>query len=101
MEAILITGGIVMSSLLCVFASLRNGGEVLENTIPMLLCQFYIMVASLLDLAVLADGVMTRTLGMVILVLGAAPAVLKKSSFQGARYCIALGATLTACAMMF
>jgi hypothetical protein len=66
----------------------------------MLLCQFYIMVASLLYLAVLADGVMTRTLGMVALVLGAAPVVLKKSSFQGARYCIALGATLIACAMM-
>ena len=58
------------------------------------------MVASLLYLAVLADGVMTRTVGMVALVLGAAPIVLKKSSFQGARYCIALGATLNACAMM-
>jgi hypothetical protein len=100
MEAILITGGIMLCSLLCVFASLRNRGEVLENTVPMLLCQFYIMVASLLYLAVLADGVMTRTLGMVALVLGAAPIVLKKSSFQGARYCIALGATLIACAMM-
>ncbi|MBQ2777147.1 MAG: hypothetical protein IJF50_06560 [Peptococcaceae bacterium] len=101
METILIAGGIVLCSLLCVFASLRNGGEILNNMIPMLLCQFYIMVAALLYLTVLADGFLPRTLGMIIFVLGAAPAALKKASFQGARYCIALGATLLACAMMF
>ncbi len=97
----LITGGVVLCSLLCVFAALRNGGDVLQNMIPMLLCQFYLMVAALLYLTFMADGFFARTLGFVIFVLGAAPAALKKTSFQGARYCIALGATLAACAMLF
>ena len=101
METVLITGGVVLCSLLCVFASLRNGGEILNDIVPLLLCQFYIMVAALFYLAVLADGFLPRTLGMIIFALGAAPLILRKNSFQGARYCIALGATLTACALLF
>lgn len=93
--------GVVLCSLLCVFASLRNGGEVLQNTVPMLLCQFYLMVTALLYLTTAADGFLLQVTGFIIFTLGVAPAAMKKKSFQGARYCIALGATLAACAMLF
>lgn len=101
METIMITLGIMLFSLVCVFAALRNGGDVMNNLPFMLLCQAYIMVTALFYLTMLADNVIMNTLGMVTFVLGAAPIVLKKTSFQGARYCIALGATLIACMMLF
>ncbi len=98
---LLIAGGVMLCSLLCVFASLRNGGKMIQKPIPMLLCQFYLMMTALLQLTFLADGFITRVLGLLIFALGAVPAALKKNSFQGARYCIAFGAVLTAFAMLF
>lgn len=99
--SLLLIFGVVLCSLLCVFAALRNSGEVLQGMLPMLLCQFYLMVTAMIYLAAVADGFLPQVLGFVIFALGAAPSAMKKKSFQGARYCIALGATLAACAMLF
>lgn len=99
--SLLLVFGVVLCSLLCVFAALRNGGEVLQGMLPMLLCQFYLMVTAMLYLTAAADGFLSQVIGFMVFALGAAPSALKKKSFQGARYCIALGATLIACAMLF
>ena len=42
--------GIVLCSLLCVMAALRNGGVYLERQSILLLCQVYLVLAALLQL---------------------------------------------------
>ena len=88
--------GVMLCSLLCVFAALRNGGEVLESTPMMLLCQAFLLMAGMIQLAIGGSGFFSRVLAMVVFALGVAPIVIKKKSFQGARYCVAGGALLAA-----
>ena len=92
--------GVVLCSLLCVVAALRNNGEVLQKTSLMLACQAYIMLTALMHLGTAPEIIISQVLGFVTLALGIAPIIFKKSSFRGARYCIALGALLAACTIL-
>lgn len=97
---LLLVFGIILCSLLCIFAALRNGGEILQNTSLMLLCQAFLLLAAMIQLGITENTLFSRVVAMIVFALGVAPIVLKKKSFQGARYCIAGGAFLAAC-MLF
>lgn len=97
---LLLTLGVMLCSLLCVFAALRNNGEILQKTALMLACQAYIMLTALMHLGTAPETIISQVMGFVTLALGIAPIIFKKSSFRGARYCIALGAMLAACTIL-
>ena len=98
--ALVLTFGIMFCSILCAFAALRNQGEVLEKTVLLLACQAYIILTALLHLATSPATIPSQVMGMVTVALGVAPIILKKNTFQGARYCVALGALLAAVTML-
>lgn len=90
--------GIVLCSLLCVMAALRNGGVYLERQSVLLLCQVYLVLAALLQLYGAGNSIVGQVAGFLVLALGIAPIFFRKNNFRAARYCIALGATIAACA---
>lgn len=90
--------GIVLCSLLCVMAALRNGGVYLERQSILLLCQVYLVLAALLQLYGAGSRIVGQVAGFLVLALGIAPIFFRKNNFRAARYCIALGATIAACA---
>ena len=47
---LLLVVGVTLCSLLCVAAALRNGGEVLERPVLLLLCQFYLVLVAFMQL---------------------------------------------------
>ena len=91
--------GIVLWSLLCVMAALRNNGKALEKQLLMLACQFFLVVAALFQCAV-AETVIAQVMGFVIFGLAIASIFFRREIFQGSRYCIALGAVLAAVSML-
>ena len=97
---LLLTFGIMFCSILCVFAALRNNGAVLENMVMMLLCQAFILLAAMMHLGTGPVTIVSRVMGMVTLAMGIAPTVIRKTSFQGARYCVAFGALMAAITML-
>ena len=63
--ALVLTFGIMFCSILCVFAALRNHGEVLEKTAFLLACQAYIILTALLHLGTGPDSMPSQVMGMV------------------------------------
>ena len=91
--------GIMICSLLCILGALRENGKMFENTYIMLFCQFYLLSIAMIQLTNATGSVVHQVIGFVLLALGVVPIVLKKASFQGARYCLALGGVVTALVM--
>lgn len=95
----LITAGIVLWSLMCVMAALRNGGKSLEKPLLILSCQFFLVMAGLFQVAI-AETMFSRLLGVVVFAIAIFSIFLRRENFQHARYCIAFGAVLAACAVL-
>ncbi len=98
---LLLVVGVTLCSLLCVAAALRNGGEVLERPVLLLLCQFYLVLVALMQLYAAGGAVMGQVAGFLIFGLAIGSIFFRKNNFRATRYCIALGATLAACVMLF
>ena len=91
--------GIMFCSLICVVGALRNEGKMFEKIYVMLFCQFYILSIAMIQLTTAMGSVVQQVIGFVLLALGVAPIVVKKASFQAARYCIVLGGLLAVVAI--
>ena len=96
---ILLALGVMMCSIVCVMLALLKNGSALEKTVYLVFCQLYILSVALIQINNAAGSIVGQVVGFMLLVLGIAPMILKKTSFQAARYCIALGALLAAMAM--
>lgn len=95
----LITLGIVLWSLLCVMAALRNGGKSLEKPLMILACQFFLVMAALFQVAI-AESMISRLMGVVVFTAAIISIFLRRDNFQLSRYCIAIGAVLATCAVL-
>ncbi len=95
----IITLGIVLWSLLCVMAALRNGGKSLEKPLLILSCQFFLVMAGLFQVAI-AETMISRLMGIVVFAISIFSIILRRENFQHARYCIAIGAALAACSIL-
>lgn len=95
----LITLGIVLWSLLCVLAALRNGGKALEKSLMMFACQFFLVMAAFFQFAV-AENMISRMMGIVVFAIAVFSIFLRRENFQASRYCIAIGAVLATCAVL-
>ena len=89
----LVTLGIVLWSLLCVMAALRNGGKSLEKALLMFACQFFLVMASFFQIAI-AETIISRLMGVAIFAAAIISIFMRRDNFQLARYCIAAGAVL-------
>ena len=91
--------GIVLWSLLCAMAAMRNGGKILEKFAMMLVCQFYLVMVGLFIIA--ATGtILSRMIGMAIFALAIVSTIIRRENFLYARYCILIGALLATCTLM-
>lgn len=97
---LLLLVGILLCSLLCVVAAFRNRGEVLQQPVVMILCQFYLILAAFLQLFSAGSVIISQVAGFLVLALGIASIFFRKNNFDAARYCIAIGAALAACALL-
>lgn len=95
----IITLGIVLWSLLCVMAALRDGGKSLEKPLLLLACQFFLVMAAFFQIAV-AENILSRLLGVAVFAIAVISIFLRRENFQDARYCIAGGAVLAVCAVL-
>lgn len=96
---LLLLVGVLLCSLLCVAAVFRNRGEILEKPVALFLCQIYLVLAALLQVASAGSNIISQVAGFLVLALGIASIFFRKSNFDAARYCIAFGAALAACAL--
>lgn len=92
--------GVVLCSLLCVAAALLHGGETLQRSSVMLISQIYLVLTALLQLSVAEDSIVAQVAGFLVFALGVAPVFFRKNNFRAARYCIAVGAVMAACAIL-
>lgn len=92
--------GVVLCSLLCVAAALLHEGETLQRSSVMLISQIYLVLTALLQLSVAGDSVVAQVAGFLVFALGIAPVFFRKNNFRAARYCIAVGAVVAACAIL-
>lgn len=97
----LLAVGIMLCSVVCVMLALLKNGAALEKNIYLVFCQLYILSIALVQMNNAGRSVVAQVLGFVLFALGVAPMLLKKNSFQGARYCVAFGALLAALVMFF
>jgi len=95
----LVTLGIVLWSLLCVMAALRNGGKSLEKTLLMFACQFFLVMASFFQIAI-AETIISRLMGVAVFAAAIISIFMRRDNFQLSRYCIAVGAVLATCAVL-
>ena len=85
--------GIVLWSLLCVMAAMRNDGKVLKNLAMMLACQFFLVMVGLFIITV-TETILFRMIGMAIFAIAIISTIMRRENFQNARYCIVIGALL-------
>jgi len=92
--------GILLCSLLCLAVAFYNGGELLERQWVLLLCELYLVLAALVQLKSAGAAMIPQIMGFLVLALGILPVFFRKTNFDMARYSVALGATLAACALL-
>ena len=98
--AIVMLLGVMLCSLLCVMAALLHGGETLQRSSVMLISQVYLVLTALLQLSVAGDRIVAQVAGVLVFALGVAPGFFRKNNFRAARYCIAVGSVVAACAIL-
>ncbi len=89
----LVKTGIVLWSLLCVAAAMRNDGNILNNIIVISACQFFLVMVGLFIITI-AQTVLIRIIGMAIGITAILSAIMRRDNFQKTRYCIVTGALL-------
>lgn len=97
---LLLLVGVLLCSLLCVVAAFRNQGEILQKPAALFLCQIYLVLAALLQVASAGSDIISQVAGFLVLALGIASIFFRRNSFDASRYCIAFGAALAACALL-
>lgn len=85
--------GIVLWSLLCVMAAMRNNGDALNNIVMLLACQFFLAIVGLFILTI-AQTVLFRMIGMAICAIAIIATIMRRDNFRNTRYCIVAGALL-------
>lgn len=92
--------GVLLCSLLCVAAGFYHGGEVLYRPVIMTVCQIYLVLVALLQVSGAGGAIISQVAGFVTAGFGVAPAFFRKNNFNAARYCIAVGGAVAACAIL-
>ena len=98
--AIVMLLGVMLCSLLCVMAALLHGGETLQRSSVMLISQVYLVLTALLQLFVAGVRFVPHVAVFLVFALGVAPVFFHKNNLHSARYCIAVGSVVAACAIL-